>query len=615
MKKYKCPYANQCDCNETFESQEAASNHSFGHDVTPLHIRDGQFLCPYTEDFGRKGCKATFGTIGEINGHISSVHKEKGIPIPCPISSDCEITGYRTEGLRLHCDVHHRKKHTYPCPYEDCDKSYPLHSSLYDHIQTKHSGKKFVCHLCGKELKSRTGLRDHINSPAHNDKTYPCPHKDDPVIQYPEEFRSAFLAKTHARNEHEGHKDDEKKIHTFPGAGDPYNCTEKSSDKSNARSHYRDVHLKVTQKCPHCGIDVKNLTKHLKYHEKEFLCPDSACTKRLDTSEEALLHVTDPSHQPNVSMFDCPFSSCHLAVKGRGLLKHALVNHWNMHIRKGHVSHEEKLVLIPFKRRPFRMMELFEDIYKSGKFIDHTCNTDSGDSNSPEDDQEDQHEEDQEIENRKANEDKAVSLATRGQNCPGASSVKDGLVLERCQFLTIIDLDTARLKQRKGKTILEGRCVECQASLREKQLLSRFTNSSLDGLKDVDVNSLRERFTNYTQTKWQVPADYQTVMDIAEKIKAGNRLGTKLVVLDVEFSPVSDQVWEIAVVEFVSGKVVINALVDHGDDIRHTFSSYKTPKLLEEVSKSVHRKVYSQEGRLKKYGNGDPGIFSCHNGF
>ncbi|SCB65206.1 unnamed protein product [Fusarium graminearum] len=245
-------------------------------------------------------------------------------------------------------------------------------------------------------------------------------------------------------------------------------------------------------------------------------------------------------------------------------------------------------------------MELFEDIYKSGKFIDHTCNTDSGDSNSPEDDQEDQHEEDQEIENRKANEDKAVSLATRGQNCPGASSVKDGLVLERCQFLTIIDLDTARLKQRKGKTILEGRCVECQASLREKQLLSRFTNSSLDGLKDVDVNSLRERFTNYTQTKWQVPADYQTVMDIAEKIKAGNRLGTKLVVLDVEFSPVSDQVWEIAVVEFVSGKVVINALVDHGDDIRHTFSSYKTPKLLEEVSKSVHRKVYSQEGRLKK---------------
>ncbi|CAG7557760.1 unnamed protein product [Fusarium equiseti] len=448
---------------------------------------------------------------------------------------------------------------------------------------------------------SRNGLKDHKASPAHSTTKYDCPYKEDPVFQCSEVFDSEKAASRHVKKEHEEH---EVVLYPCPGAED-YNCDRTFVEKSNATAHHRDVHLNVKKICTYCGKQVKNLAKHVKLHE-QFPCPFSSaiCPKRFKTIEEAFAHATDPEHRPAVSLYTCPLSTCHLAVKDRGLPKTQMQAHWNVHIQKNHVSSKEKLVLTPWICPPFRQLELFRRIYEQrweDLMSDQNGNTDG--SNTLEEDEDDAADADcEEIAERngifglsqgdgaeitmerrafnlqrntelfEANKDKKFSLKGRGQTCRGPCPSD------------------------------ESRCVECQAALRMQQLLENCTNFSGSKLKNADLRALREEFEDFTNNEWKVPEDYGKAMARMDEVKTGKRPGTDIVVLDIEFSPISDQVWEIAVIEYLSGKVIINALVDHGDDIKHEIPNQRTPKILSEVSKSIHRKVYSQEGKLEKLG-------------
>lgn len=60
--------------------------------------------------------------------------------------------------------------------------------------------------------------------------------------------------------------------------------------------------------------------------------------------------------------------------------------------------------------------------------------------------------------------------------------------------------------------------------------------------------------------QWTSSEDIQLAMSLAAEIRAGHRQGTDLVILDIEFSR-SGQVKGVALIEYVSGRVLLDTLV------------------------------------------------------
>ena len=60
--------------------------------------------------------------------------------------------------------------------------------------------------------------------------------------------------------------------------------------------------------------------------------------------------------------------------------------------------------------------------------------------------------------------------------------------------------------------------------------------------------------------QWTSSEDIQLAMSHATEIRAGHRQGTDLVILDIEFCR-SGQVNEVALIEYVSGRVLLNTLI------------------------------------------------------
>ena len=54
-----------------------------------------------------------------------------------------------------------------------------------------------------------------------------------------------------------------------------------------------------------------------------------------------------------------------------------------------------------------------------------------------------------------------------------------------------------------------------------------------------------------------------------QDILQGKRPCSDLVVLDDEFSPASGQLWEFAIIEYLSGETLINITVKHPNDVDH----------------------------------------------
>jgi len=71
----------------------------------------------------------------------------------------------------------------------------------------------------------------------------------------------------------------------------------------------------------------------------------------------------------------------------------------------------------------------------------------------------------------------------------------------------------------------------------------------------------------------------------------GNRPGADLVILDDEFSPASQQLWEFAIIERVSGKLLFNTTVEHEDGLDH--DAWSEQPFLRRMSMSKAATVYS----------------------
>ena len=105
------------------------------------------------------------------------------------------------------------------------------------------------------------------------------------------------------------------------------------------------------------------------------------------------------------------------------------------------------------------------------------------------------------------------------------------------------------------------------------------------------MRSLRETFNSAAEKKWVSPPEYDIVRRRILEIEQGKRPGSDLVALDIEFSPASRQLWEAAMIERVSGKVLLNACVTYENGLDHQ-SSTDNP-FLKSWSQSKAATVYS----------------------
>lgn len=191
---------------------------------------------------------------------------------------------------------------------------------------------------------------------------------------------------------------------------------------------------------------------------------------------------------------------------------------------------------------------------------------------------------------------------------------------EKCPYDAVIDLDTARLilLQTDSRLRLDNRCVACRGILQVTALLeshnieledeetefctfkgceqpsSRMLGRCIQHLFDkklqnrllhthpkktsVDMGSLRASFESAVRKRWKSSLEYDVVRSRIFEIQEGNRAGSDLVILDTEYSVASSQLWEFALIEKVSGKVLINACIEHENGLDHN-SLYENPYL------------------------------------
>ena len=230
----------------------------------------------------------------------------------------------------------------------------------------------------------------------------------------------------------------------------------------------------------------------------------------------------------------------------------------------------------------------------------------------------------------------SVSLIHLGQRCKG-SGVGSGLLrvaAEKCQNEVVIDFDTARLFCHDGRMMLDGRCISCRATVRLTKLLRscgleiqdlgkelctkdgctrrsfRMSGSCIRHLYDdanaispdewgpakkADMRFLRNVFQSAVRVKWKSSPAYERVQELTHEIAQGKRAGSDLVILDDEWSPGSNQLWEFAMVEKVSGKVLINTRVKHPNGLDH--GAFGSASFLQRVGEAKAKRVYSSNSQ------------------
>jgi len=221
-----------------------------------------------------------------------------------------------------------------------------------------------------------------------------------------------------------------------------------------------------------------------------------------------------------------------------------------------------------------------------------------------------------------------------GLTCKGPTGGTRNMILDRCPKEVILDLDTAHLQRRQSggstKLRLGNRCVGCHVHFQLTRFLkdkgiepeaqstvcmsqdckqlpihaysycpTHLSNLLLDSRKKIPNHSitlLQEMFKSAIRKEWAFQPQYDIVRSRTEEILQGKRPGTDLIILDDEFSPSSQQLWEFAMIERVSGKILLNTTIDHQGALDHNTSTGSLAGSLpfwSQMSQSKAKEVYS----------------------
>lgn len=189
------------------------------------------------------------------------------------------------------------KKRRYPCPYDDCHKSYASPHHLHVHARSHTGDRPYFCIVEGCEKAFATGysLKAHVRTHT-GEKPYGC-------MVCSKRFKTSGDLQKHMR------------IHT---GEKPFKCPIEGCDKSFTTSNIRKVHIRShTGERPYtCNVvgcckafaSATNFKNHMRIHsgEKPYICSIDGCGKRF--TEYSSLYKHNAVHQP-YRKFGCDYCS------------------------------------------------------------------------------------------------------------------------------------------------------------------------------------------------------------------------------------------------------------------------------------------------------------------
>ncbi|KAI5103780.1 zinc finger and BTB domain-containing protein 41 isoform X1 [Silurus meridionalis] len=278
----------KCDiCHKSFTRRPHLVEHMI------LHSQDRPFKCAYCDDY----FKSRFARLK---------HQEKYHLGPFP----CDICGRQfndTGNRKRHIECTHGGKRKWTCYL--CGKSVRERTTLREHLRI-HSGEKpHLCSICGQSFRHGSSYRLHLRV-HHDDKRYEC-----------EECGKAFIRHDHLKKH--------KKIHTGERAHQCEECGKCFRRADHLNVHYKSIHLgekvwrkykAVVHQCEVCKKEFRgktNLMTHFRTHsgEKPHRCV--ICNQTFRIKKTLTKHMVIHSE---VRPFTCPH--CSAAFKRKDKLKY-----------------------------------------------------------------------------------------------------------------------------------------------------------------------------------------------------------------------------------------------------------------------------------------------------
>lgn len=278
----------KCDiCHKSFTRRPHLEEHMI------LHTQDRPFKCAYCDDY----FKSRFARLK---------HQEKFHLGPFP----CDICGRQfndTGNRKRHIECTHGGKRKWTCYL--CGKSVRERTTLREHLRI-HSGEKpHLCSICGQSFRHGSSYRLHLRV-HHDDKRYEC-----------EECGKTFIRHDHLKKH--------RKIHTGERAHQCEECGKCFRRADHLAVHYKSIHLgekvwrkykAVVHQCEVCKKEFRgktNLMTHFRTHsgEKPHRCV--ICNQTFRIKKTLTKHMVIHS---DVRPFNCPH--CSATFKRKDKLKY-----------------------------------------------------------------------------------------------------------------------------------------------------------------------------------------------------------------------------------------------------------------------------------------------------
>ncbi|XP_070701046.1 zinc finger and BTB domain-containing protein 41 [Pempheris klunzingeri] len=351
-KEHKCPF-----CSKLHASKKTLAKHV--RRFHPDHIQE--FLTKRkrkSEGWKCAICLKTFTRRPHLQEHMILHTQDR--PFKCSFCDEY----FKSRFARL---KHQEKFHLGPFPCEICGRQFNDTGNRKRHIECTHGGKrKWTCFVCGKSVRERTTLREHLRIHS-GEKPHLCSicgqsfrhgssyrlhlrvHHDDKRYECDE------CGKTFIRHDH---LTKHQKIHSGEKAHQCEECGKCFRRHDHLTVHYKSIHLgeKVWQKyktavhqCEVCKKEFKgksSLEMHFRTHsgEKPHRCPE--CNQTFRIKKTLTKHMVIHS---DARPFNCPH--CSATFKRKDKLKYHVDHVHSSRFTEQPLSTlgEDKIVSIPFE--------------------------------------------------------------------------------------------------------------------------------------------------------------------------------------------------------------------------------------------------------------------------
>ncbi|TVY76137.1 Transcription factor IIIA [Lachnellula suecica] len=300
------------------------------------------------------GCTKTFNRPARMKAHLVTHTNDR--PYPCPYD-DCDKTYIEDKHLQQHIKGTHTQERKWVCDWEGCDKSFLTGTRLRRHKEAHQGHERFRCTgyaPCNKTFRKHNTLQRHIRSDHLELAPFPCTYKD-PFTDEP--CNAGFDGAVGLRK----HVD---RVHSAPqfvcsSCTAPYSFNEDGTPKflafttaAQLQTHIRKEHAEA--ECMFCDkkcSSQRELDKHVESQHsgksleerKNIPCTYAGCNKTFTKKSNLSVHIRtvhngerficgtfDTSSNPALEAFDAAEDGC-----GKDFVSKASLED---HIRTGHLG-------------------------------------------------------------------------------------------------------------------------------------------------------------------------------------------------------------------------------------------------------------------------------------